>query len=78
MGVPPFYRSARQQCHEEGGIVDFKKDGLWVNYYLTDGMKSPYISSIMGNLRHWLEEEPQVKELIKRLPYIKREEVCNR
>jgi ArsR family transcriptional regulator len=63
---------------EESGIVDFKKDGLWVNYYLTDGMKSPYASSVMGNLRHWLEDEPELKELIKKLPHIRREEICKR
>jgi len=63
---------------EEAGLVDYKKDGLWVNYYLTDGMKSPYASSIIGNLRHWLEDEPEIIDLIKRLPHIRREEVCKR
>jgi ArsR family transcriptional regulator len=63
---------------EEAGLVDFKKDGLWVNYYLTDGMKSPYASSVMGNLRHWLEDEPVITELIKKLPHIRREEICKR
>ena len=63
---------------EEAGLVDYKKDGLWVNYYLTDGMKSPYASSLMGNLRHWLEDEPQVRELIKRVPHIRREEICKK
>jgi ArsR family transcriptional regulator, arsenate/arsenite/antimonite-responsive transcriptional repressor len=63
---------------EEAGLVDYKKDGLWVNYYLTDGMKSRYASSLMGNLRHWLEDEPEIAELIKRLPHIQREEVCKR
>jgi len=63
---------------EEAGLVDYKKDGLWVNYHLTDGMKSPYASSIMGNLRHWLEDESEVKELIKKLPHIRREEICKR
>jgi ArsR family transcriptional regulator len=63
---------------EEAGLVDFKKDGLWVNYHLTDGMKSPYASSVMGNLRHWLEDEPEMTELIKKLPHIRREEICKR
>ena len=63
---------------EEAGLVDFKKDGLWVNYHLTDGSKSPYASSLMGNLRHWLEDEPEITELINKLPYIRREEVCKR
>jgi ArsR family transcriptional regulator len=63
---------------EDAGIVDFKKDGLWVNYYLTDGNKSPYVSSLMGNLRHWLEEEPEISEIIKRLPDIRREQICGK
>jgi ArsR family transcriptional regulator len=61
---------------EEAGLVDFKKDGLWVNYYLTDGRETPYASSLMGNLRHWLEDDPETKELINRLPFIRREEIC--
>jgi ArsR family transcriptional regulator len=26
---------------EEAGLVDYLKDGLWVNYYLSDGKNSP-------------------------------------
>ena len=63
---------------EEAGLVDFEKNGLWVNYYLTDGQKSPYASSLMGNLRHWLEEEPVIKALYEKIPHINREEVCKR
>jgi len=58
------------------GLVGSAKDGLWVNYYLADGEKSPYAATLLGNLRHWLEEERAVLELIKRLPFIRREEVC--
>ncbi|HDZ89693.1 MAG: winged helix-turn-helix transcriptional regulator [Deltaproteobacteria bacterium] len=61
---------------EEAGLVDFRKEGLWVNYYLADGGKSPYASSLLGNLRHWLEDETEVKDLIRKLPHIRREEVC--
>ena len=61
---------------EEAGLVDFRKEGLWVNYYLTDGGKSPYASTLIGNLRHWLEDEPEITELITRLPHIRREEIC--
>lgn len=63
---------------EDSGLVDFRKDGLWVNYYLADGSKSPYVASLMGNLRHWLEDDPEVSELIRRIPHIRREEVCRR
>jgi ArsR family transcriptional regulator len=63
---------------EDAGIVDNRKDGLWVDYYVTDGGKSPYVSSIMGNLRHWLENEPEIEDLLDRLPGIRRENICGR
>ena len=62
----------------EADIVDYRKDGLWVNYYLSDGNKSPYVSSMMGNLRHWLNDDPDVADLIEKLPSIRREEICGR
>jgi ArsR family transcriptional regulator len=61
---------------EEAGLVDYQKDGLWVNYYLADGQGSPYAASILGNLRHWLNEDPAVAELVKQAPFINREEIC--
>ena len=63
---------------EEAGLVDYRKDGLWVDYFLTDGMKSPYVSSLLGNLRHWLENEREIEDLLKKIPHIRREEVCGR
>ena len=63
---------------EDAGLVDFKKDGLWVDYYLTDGSKSPYVASLLGNLRHWMENEVEVRELIEKIPHIRREEVCKK
>ncbi|RLC27615.1 MAG: transcriptional regulator [Deltaproteobacteria bacterium] len=63
---------------EEAGFVVYEKDGLWVNYHLADGGRSPYVASLLGNLRHWMEEDPEVRELLERLPAIRREEICAR
>ena len=63
---------------EDAGLVECKKDGLWVNYYLADGRRSPYVASLLGNLRHWLEEREEVQDLIRKIPHIRREEVCKR
>ena len=63
---------------EEADLLSSQKDGQWVNYYLTDGSRSPYVSSLLGNLRHWLENEQEIVELLERLPHIRREEVCKR
>jgi ArsR family transcriptional regulator len=60
---------------EEAGLVDYAKDGLWVNYFLSDGQNSPYASSVLGNLKHWLEDDPQIVELVKKVPFLNREEL---
>ena len=61
---------------EDAGLVDHKKEGLWVNYHIADSGKSPYVSSVMGNLRHWLEDDADVAALVVRLPEINRETIC--
>ena len=63
---------------EDVGLVGYRKDGLWVNYYLTDGRESPYAASLLGNLRHWLNDEPEIAELIKKVPFLNREELCSK
>jgi ArsR family transcriptional regulator len=63
---------------EDAGLVDFKKDGLWVNYHLSDGSSSPYVASILGNLKHWLENDQELAALLERLPMIRREDICKK
>jgi len=61
---------------EEAGLVDYKKDGLWVNYFLADGKSSPYAASLLGNLQHWLNQDSEIAELMKNAPYIDRADIC--
>ncbi len=62
---------------EDAELINYTKDGLWVNYRLGDGTKNPYAASLVGNLRHWLEEDEDVKVLIARLPGIDRKKICS-
>lgn len=61
---------------EESGLVDYRKEGLWVNYYLADGKASPYAASLLGNLKHWLDNDPEVSGLIEKVPLLNREVLC--
>ncbi len=61
---------------EESGLIESQKDGLWVNYFLADGNHSPYVASLLGNLRHWLNHDPELADLIKKAPFVNREEIC--
>ena len=57
---------------ESAGFVQSRKDGLWVSYSLGSG-GSPYSASLLGNLRHWIETDPEIKVLRKHIPELQRE-----
>jgi ArsR family transcriptional regulator len=63
---------------EDAGLLNHEKEGLWVNYHLTDGSNSPYAASLLGNLKHWLDDDLEIVHLVEILPSIKREEVCKK
>ncbi len=63
---------------EEAGLVGFVKDGLWVNYFLAEGTSSPFAATLLGNLRHWLDDEPGVKDIVDRLSEFEREKICEK
>jgi len=78
LGVAQPTVSKHLKILEEAGFVTYEKDGLWVNYRLTDGSSSPYVASLLGNMRHWLEDEKEIVSLKKELPKINREDICRR
>ena len=63
---------------EDAGLVGFRKDGLWVNYHLTNGGDNTYAAAMLERLEHWLQEDPAVVRLQESLPGIRREEICKR
>jgi ArsR family transcriptional regulator len=60
---------------EEAGLVARRKEGLWVNYCRTKG-DSPYAEALLHHLRDWLNEDPEIRKILRRLPYLDREEIC--
>jgi len=63
---------------ESAGLVNRRKEGLWVNYALTGGSSSPFAATLLGNLKHWLVDDPDVMNLLKNLSEISREEICRK
>lgn len=78
LGVAQPTVSKHLKVLEEAGVVISAKQGLWVNYSLSDGRESPYVSSILGNLRHWLEADAEIRATLAQLPHVNRERVCGR
>jgi len=76
LGTAQSTASKHLKILEESGLIMSFKDGTWVNYCLSDGSQSPYAASLIGNIKHWLDGEPEIRDLIKKLPDIRREEIC--
>ena len=63
---------------EEAGLVEYRKDGLWVNYSLVNGSSNPYAAGILRELRFWLEDQPEFVEILKNTPFVSREQICRK
>ena len=55
------------------GLVTSQKDGLWVNYRISEGSNSPYVATVLRSFRNWLEDDAQLAEILRKLPSIRRE-----
>jgi len=62
---------------EHAGLVKRKKEGLWVNYYLSNG-GSPYAATLLGNLKYWLSDAEEIRTIVEKLSDITREELCRK
>jgi ArsR family transcriptional regulator len=78
LGAAQSTTSKHLKILEDAGLVDSFKDGLWVNYALADGRDSPYAASLLGNLRHWLNEEPDISRLVASADGIDRFKILDR
>ncbi|MDY6881295.1 MAG: metalloregulator ArsR/SmtB family transcription factor [Desulfatiglans sp.] len=76
LGLAQSTASKHLKILEEAGLITYLKEGPWVNYRLADGARNPYVANILGNLRHWLENDADVAELVAKLPDINREFIC--
>ena len=76
LGLAQSTASKHLKILEEAGLITYFKEGLWVNCRLTDGNMNPYAASLLGNLRHWLDDDLEVMDLVDQLPRIHRESIC--
>lgn len=78
LGVAQSTTSKHLKILEDAGLVRSFKDGLWVNYSLSDGSDSPFAANMIGNLKHWLDNEPEIQQLNEILPEIDRNEIVGK
>ena len=78
LGVAQSTASKHLKILEDADLVRSYKDGLWVNYSLSDGGDSPFAASMIGNLKHWLDNDNEIKELNEILPGIDRHDIVGK
>ena len=78
LGVAQSTASNHLRVLEEAGLTTYRKDGLWVNYTLAEASDNGYARAMLAHLNDWLEDEPDVRDLINRLPEIRRETICGK
>ncbi|MDJ0855801.1 MAG: hypothetical protein QNI89_15675 [Desulfobacterales bacterium] len=54
----------------------WQEDGLGANDNLANGAVSPYAAALLGNMRHWLEDDPEIRAAVGCLPFVDCEELC--
>jgi ArsR family transcriptional regulator len=59
----------------DAGLIDNRKDGLWVNYSLVSSTDD-VIASIVVGLRRWGNEDPQITKDKEKARTAKRESIC--
>jgi ArsR family transcriptional regulator len=78
LGLAQSTASKHLKILEEAGLVSHFKEGQWVNYRLVDGSGNPYVDTMLENLKRWLEEDPEVVTLVRRLAHINMGKLCRR
>lgn len=78
LGTAQSTASKHLKILEEAGLVISRKDGLWVNYALADGRQNAYAANLLGNLRHWLNDDPDILNLLNKLKGINRYQILDK
>lgn len=78
LGVAQPTVSKHLKILENAGLVNSSKEGLWVNYHIANGTSSPFAATMLGNLRHWLETDPEIYRIKQALPSLCREKLCGK
>ncbi len=76
LGLAQSTVSKHLQILEEAGLIAYEKEGQWVNCRLADGSKNQYVASLLGNIRHWLDDDEAIAKVVDKLPEINRNNIC--
>jgi ArsR family transcriptional regulator len=69
--------SSHLKLLESAGLIEHKKDGLWVNYSISGDM-DPDIKAILDGVIPAIRKSKTVKDDIRKLSKVDRDRLCSR
>jgi len=63
---------------EDAGLVERRKDGLWVNYRLPETMESEYAGHMQMVLKGWLNDDAEIQQIVRLADMADRAEITGR
>ena len=63
---------------EEAGLVESRKEGMWVNYRLADNADSIYAGHLQSILRDWLNDDQEIQKIVQQASTLNRCEISSR
>jgi len=63
---------------EDADLVMSRKEGLWVNYSVSDSGSNPYATKMLSELRAWLDHQPEISGIIGKADTVSRAQICRK
>jgi len=63
---------------KDAGLVGDKRNGPWIDYELCEEKMNQYAHVIQSHLKEWVNDDPDVKNDLRKIKSLKREELCGK
>ena len=63
---------------KDAGLVQDERNGQWIDYSLCNATVNEYASVIQSHLNKWINDDPKIKDDIKKIKKLNREVLCSR
>ena len=63
---------------KEAGLVEDERNSPWIDYRLCEEKINHYAPIIQSYLKDWINDDPKIKEDIKKIKTLNREELCSK
>ncbi len=63
---------------KDAGLVQDERNGQWIDYSLCEDIINEYASVIQSHLNKWINDDPKIRDDIKKIKKLNRDVLCSR